>query len=99
MELTVVILFVFTFLAAYAWGRRLGRRQGWAEGSALTRLRIREESLVAGRCVICRRGPPARRFIKSVALQRIGERRGEAAAPFCISRKYGPERQNMKGGE
>lgn len=99
MELTVVILLIITFLAAYSWGRRIGRRQGCAEGSALTRLRIREESLVAGRCAICHRGPAGRCFIKNMAMQRIGERRGEASASFCISRKYGQERQNMKGGE
>ncbi|MDK2855593.1 MAG: hypothetical protein PWQ41_1193 [Bacillota bacterium] len=49
----LVLSWLFFFLAGFAWGRRRGKIEGRRLGLKEAPLAWRQESLIAGRCVLC----------------------------------------------
>lgn len=49
----LVLSWLFFFLGGFAWGRRRGKEEGRLLGLREAPLAWRQESLLAGRCVLC----------------------------------------------
>lgn len=49
----LVLSWLFFFLVGFAWGRRCGKAEGRRLGLKEAPLIWREQSLLAGRCVLC----------------------------------------------
>ncbi|MBO2520405.1 MAG: hypothetical protein CW345_01150 [Firmicutes bacterium] len=46
----------FAFFAGFAWGRRRGKNEGFAEGLRFAPLELRRRAWEEGRCAICGAG-------------------------------------------